>query len=95
MGFELRHCQSVSRRPTAIGVAAQDLGQCRPIARQGRAIGQSPPVQSFGHDLDTPAHAQVLDTDFAQGEIEVTEHGVEEALRQLLAVRLAPQPIDH
>jgi hypothetical protein len=25
----------------------------------------------------------------------VTEHGVEEALRQLLAVRLAPQPIDH
>ena len=39
--------------------------------------------------------AQVLDADFAQGEVEMAEHGVEEGLRQHLAVRLAPQPIDH
>ena len=95
MGFEPHHRLRIGRRPTAIGVAAQDLGECRLIASQGPAIGQSPAMQSFGHDLDAPAHPQILNTDFAQGEIEMTEHGVEEALRQLRAVRLALQPIDH
>ena len=39
--------------------------------------------------------AQILDADLAQGEVEMAEHGVEERLRQRLAVGLAPQPIDH
>ncbi len=52
-------------------------------------------MEALGHDLDAPADAQILDADFAQGEVEVAEHGVEERLRQFLAVGLAPQPIDH
>jgi len=42
-----------------------------------------------------PTDAQILDADLAQGEIEVTEHDVEEGLRQGRAIRLAMQAIDH
>ena len=50
-------------------------------------------MQPLGHDLDSPSYAQVLDAEFTQGDVEVAKHGIEEGLRQPLAVRLASQAI--
>lgn len=94
MGFEPCH-RLVVRRPTAVSIATQDLGERGRTTGQSLAIGQRAAVQALGHDFDAPADAQVLNADFAQGEVEVAKHGIEEGLRQSFSVGLAPQPIDH
>lgn len=81
------------RRPTAIGVASQYLVQARRTTGQCLAIGKRPPVQPLRHDLDPPSHAEVLDANFTQGEVEVLEHDIEEGLGQPIPVGLAPQTI--
>ena len=94
MDFEPAHHGVINRRPTAIGVAPQDLGQRCRGAGQGFTVGEGPAVQPLSHDLDPPPHAQVLDAEFTQGDIEVAKHGIEEGLRKPLAVRLATQSVD-
>lgn len=94
MASQLFHSLIVDRRPTAIGVAAQGLKQLFGVAGNRLAIGQRPSVQPFGHDLDAPTDAQILDADLAQGEIEVAEHGVEECLRQGVAIGFPAQAVD-
>src|SRR5712664_837757 len=49
--FELRHRLALGWRPTAIGVAAQDLAERGWPAGQGFAVGQRPAMQPLGHDL--------------------------------------------
>src|SRR4029450_8858785 len=82
-------------RPTAVGVAAQGVAERRRAAGQGLPISQGPAMQPLSHDLDAPAHAQVLHADSPQGEVQVAEHGIEEGLRKALPVRAAPQAVDH
>ncbi len=81
------------RRPTAIGIAPQDLVQARRATAQRFAIGKRPPVQPLRHDLDPPSHAEVLNADFTQRQIEVLKHDVEESLGQPIAVGLTPQTV--
>src|SRR5215475_3729242 len=82
VGFEPGHHCIVDRRPTAIGIAAQDLGQRRRAAGQRGAVGQRPALQALCHDLDAAPDAKILHADLAQGEVEMVEHGVEKLLRQ-------------
>ena len=95
MGFEPNDNFGILRRPTAIGVAAQDLGKGRGSIVQSLTVGQRPSMKPFCHDLDTPAYAQILNADLAQSEIEMSKHGVEEGLGQDIAIGLAAQPVDH
>jgi len=92
MCFEPSH-GGLRRRPTAIGVAPQDLGQRCRAARQGVAVSKRPSVQPFRHDLDPASDTQILDAQFAQRDIEVAEHGIEEGLRQPFAVGLSAQTV--
>ena len=93
MGFQALQ-GAIGGRRTAIGIAAQDLRERERPAGQRLAIGHRPTVQPFRHDLDPPAHAQILDADLAQGEVEMTKHGIEERLRQAVPVGLPPQAVD-
>lgn len=94
IGFKAAHHGVIGRRPTAIGIAPQDFRQRGRAAGQRFTVGERPAVQPLGHDLDPTSHAQVLDAEFTQGDIEVAKHGIEESLRQPLTVRLTTQPVD-
>ena len=94
MRFKPRHRRPIGRRPTAIGVAAQDLAKWRRATGKRLAIGKRTAMEPFGHDLDPAPHAEILDAQFAQRNVEVAKHGIEEGLRQPFAIRLATQTVD-
>ncbi len=94
MCLEPLHRRLVGRRPTAIGVATQDIGKWRYATGERFAIGQRPTMESLSHNLDLASHPEILDPQLAQRDVEMAKHGVEKGLRQPFALWLLTKTFD-